>query len=308
MCGLTGSIVTFQTDPAILRKAIRSFLDSSVADNLLVIDNSPTKDLQKLVTESGAEYMFSGFNMGFGRAHNIALRRFLDQSEYHLVLNPDVSFDPSVLNHLLEFMECNRAVGLVMPKVVYPDGSMQYLCKKLPRPFDLFARRFLPAVLESHFRTRMHDFECRHLDLNNSLSIPYLSGCFMFLRMKAVHQIGLFDEKIFMYLEDTDLTRRLHEVFETVYYPYVAVVHEHGRGSYKDWRPLVHHIKATLYYFSKWGWFSDEDAKRINELVDRQTPGRFRKVEMPTSSSSFELTEAHQQSSSSLASANGTFM
>ncbi len=86
-------------------------------------------------------YIHTGNNLGFGRAHNLALKTIAGSSKYHLVLNPDISFGPGVLEELHGFMEVNPEIGWVMPQIHYPDGSLQNLCKRLPGPWDLFRRQ-----------------------------------------------------------------------------------------------------------------------------------------------------------------------
>jgi GT2 family glycosyltransferase len=70
-----------------------------------------------------------------------------------------------------------------------------------------------------------------------------------------------------MYPEDIDLTRRIHQYYKTMFYPYVSIIHEHGQGSYKSLKLLWIHISNMVKYFNKWGWFFDVDRKRINKKV-----------------------------------------
>ena len=80
-----------------------------------------------------------------GAGHNQALRKVLkSKSKYHLILNSDVYFDPSVLEQLADYMDLNEDVAQVQPNIIYPDGRMQYTCRLLPTPVDLIFRRFLP--------------------------------------------------------------------------------------------------------------------------------------------------------------------
>jgi GT2 family glycosyltransferase len=95
--------------------------------------------------------------------------------------------------------------------------------------------------------------------------VPYLSGCFMLLRQSALQEIGLFDERFFMYPEDIDLTRRMAERYETIYFPEVSVVHEHGAASYKSVRMLIVHVYNLVKYFNKWGWINDPIRERLNQ-------------------------------------------
>src|SRR3984885_6903144 len=274
-----GSIVAYRSDPAELEQAIRSFLNTSLRVRMLVVDNSPTETLGPMCRRLGAEYLFTGSNLGFGAGHNIALRR-TSSAKYHLALNSDVQFEGNALEELVEFLELNETVGLVMPRVFYPDGSPQRLCKRLPVPFDILARRTFPKALKRRYRRQMSLFELSNINTDTVLSVPYLSGCFMLLRKKALLECGVFDERFFMYFEDTDLTRRIRERYETVYYPHVKITHRHDRGSYKSPRLLFYGIQSAVRYFNKWGWVWDEQRDLANSAIgplgDLSLPGRSR--------------------------------
>jgi GT2 family glycosyltransferase len=105
---------------------------------------------------------------------------------------------------------------------------------------------------------------------NKTMNVPYLSGCFMFLRVKALKEIGLFDERFFMYPEDIDLTRRIHSKYQTVFYPEVSVIHNHAQDSYKNYRMLWIHISNMVKYFNKWGWIFDSERRKVNNEYVRQ--------------------------------------
>lgn len=264
---ISGSIVLYKNDKEV-RKPILDFLNSSLSIKLFLVDNSPTNQLQtdlaELIKDKRVEYIFNNANIGFGAGHNIAIRKTIDCAPYHLVLNPDVSFEPKVLNSLYSYMQENREVGMVMPKVLYPGGEVQYACKLLPTPSDLIFRRFLPSRL---IRKKTEHFELRKMGYNREMEVPYLSGCFMFLRTEALKKVGLFDERFFMYPEDIDLTRRMYKEYKTMFYPDVSIVHEHGQGSYKSIRLLFIHITNMIRYFNKWGWIFDKERKKVNKKI-----------------------------------------
>jgi GT2 family glycosyltransferase len=113
----------------------------------------------------------------------------------------------------------------------------------------------------------MAAFELRDMDLNRILSVPYLSGCFMLVRRAVLDRIGGFDERFFMYFEDLDLTRRIHRVSQTVYYPAVSITHRHEKGSYKSLRLLYCGLESAVRYFSKWGWIDDLDRSAVNASI-----------------------------------------
>lgn len=264
---VSASIVAYRNDPDELTGAVRSFLSAPIDGICTVVDNSPSADLRERVLETGARYIFTGENLGYGSGHNIALRENLATSEYQLVLNPDVTFEPEVPAALCQFMSSHPEVGLVMPKVLYPDGSEQRLCKRLPTPFDLVARRFFGNPSSRWLKDRLGRYELRDLDMGKIREIPSLSGCFMLMRSSVLERAGVFDERYFLYMEDVDLCRRIGMEAKTVFYPHVAITHGYAKGSYKNYREFKRHVVSAVQYFSKWGWFFDAKTKKLNERI-----------------------------------------
>lgn len=250
---INASIVLYHTPAAEVQKIVRLLRACPEINEIWLIDNS------EIMTEAfmflPATYIFNNKNLGYGRAHNIALEKTLKtNTKYHLVLNSDIEFTPEVITQLVKFMDANPEVGHSMPLVRYPNGNIQYLAKQLPTPFDLFARRFMP---KSWFKNRTARFE-NHAFYEQPnyksqiLDAPYLSGCFMFLRCEALRKIGLFDSRFFMYPEDIDLTRRINQHYRTVMYPAVEIIHNHAQSSYHSLRLLWIHSINMIKYFIKW--------------------------------------------------------
>lgn len=263
---LNASLVLFNHSVTETAPLVNALGQSACVKDVFLIDNSPVQnpDFRKLP----ATYIFNYKNLGYGAAHNIAIRKSMEQNvPYHLVVNPDIQFESSILDELVAFMQKNPDVGLLMPKVLYPTGEIQYLCKLLPKPSDLFIRRFLPPKWTQQSNER---FELRQSGYDKIMDVPYLSGCFMLLRTEALKSVGLFDERFFMYPEDIDLTRRIHREYRTVFYPNVSVTHHHAQGSYKTGRLLWIHLTNMIRYFNKWGWFFDAERKKVNEKILEQ--------------------------------------
>ncbi len=254
---ITSSIVLYNNEWTTINETINSFLNTDIIVYLFLIDNSPTDELSKLKTDSRIEYIHNPSNPGFGAAHNIAILQSLElQSDYHLVLNPDVYYAPGTLEQLIQFMESNKDIGHVMPKILYPNGDFQYLCKTNPTFFDLFARGFMPIFLKDKFKKRLDKFTYKDANFDTIIyDVPYLSGCFMLFRTSTLKQVGLFDDKIFMYLEDADITRRFLEVSRTAYYPGATVYHHYAGLTHKKWKYKWITIQSAFIYFNKWGWF-----------------------------------------------------
>lgn len=253
---ITACIVLYRNDENMLQEAIDSFLGTDLNVKLFLVDNSPTDELKKLVNDSRIGYIHNPSNPGFGASHNIAIQKAFEfNSDYHLVLNPDIYFEKGTLEKLFQFMNSNEDVGHVMPKVTYPDGEFQYLCKTNPTFFDLFARGFMPSFLKKIFQKRMDKYEYKDKDYNKIIyDIPYLSGCFMFLRTSVLKKVGFFDDRIFMYLEDADLTRRFLEVSRTAYYPETHVYHHFAKLTHKKIKFKWITVESAIIYFNKWGW------------------------------------------------------
>lgn len=264
---LSASIVIYKNDPEILDRAVDSFLKGTETSILYLVDNSPTDFFKGRFNHPRIHYRFNNKNLGFGAGHNIALKDSIaSQNDYHIILNPDVYFENEVIDRLHTYMESEKEVGLIMPKVLYPDGRLQPLCKLLPSPMTLFMRRFF-QFNASWSKKMNHWYEMHFTGYDKVMDVPFLSGCFMFLRLDSLKKVGLFDESIFLYTEDTDLTRRIHQHYRTIFFPEVAIYHYNQRGSYKNFTILIHHMVSAIRYFNKWGWFNDIERENINQRI-----------------------------------------
>lgn len=260
-------IVAYDNPLSMLEIAVGSVLaEADVVNTLYLVDNSPTDRLRKEF-EGSTEYIYSGENLGFGKANNIAMQKSIDEGvEYHLLVNPDTHFEKGVIKELLAYMDAHPDVGSVAPKVNYPDGEVQYLCKLMPTPFDLIGRRFFGwGPFRSYVDARNKEYEMQHSSYDKKMDVPILSGSFMMIRTSVLKEVGLFDERYFMYLEDFDLCRRIGEVSRTVFNPDVSVIHEYKKGSYFQRRLFKHHIISAIKYFNKWGWFFDKKRDARNK-------------------------------------------
>lgn len=267
------SIVIYHDELAELEPLLRLLANCEQIARWIVIDNGDSPEIQQAVRAIGGVYLRSGRNLGFGAGHNLALRELANvQAKYHLILNPDISFDADALSKLAEVMEDNPDVGLAMPRVLYPDGSNQFLCKLLPTPLDLILRRFAPGIVKQIARKRIARYELRNFDYRSPAYVPSLSGCFMFTRRSVLHAVGGFDERFFLYMEDVDLCRRIREQARLLYWPGVTVHHVHQMGSYRSLRVLLLHVRSAIAYFNKWGWVFDAKREEVNRAALANLP------------------------------------
>lgn len=258
---ITASIVAFHTKHDELKRLLDCALTGYI-DRLFIIDNSSNDELRDFVKDNDKVNYIHSLNLGYGSGHNVAIRKSIEMgADYHVVLNPDIYWNDNVIERLCEFMDANSDCGLVMPKIVYPSGETQHLCKLLPSPMDLIGRRFVP--IKSYQKKHDYQYELHWTGYDSIMEVPSLSGCFMFMRCSVLKHVGGFDERYFMYAEDLDLCRRIGEVSRTMFYPNVVVVHEYEKGSYKSGKLLKYHVASIVKYFNKWGWIFDR--KRIEK-------------------------------------------
>lgn len=258
------SIVLYNNKFDEVKALVSSLRGNPTVKRIFLIDNSEIRNDNYLGLD--VTYVFNDINLGYGRGHNIALRQTLydKMSPIHIVMNADVHLEPEIIDNIVAYMCQHTDVAMLMPKVYYPNNKIQYLCRLLPTPIDLFGRRFLP---KRFMRRRVERLEMRHTDYNKIIEVPHISGCFMTIRTEVLEKSGLFDERFFLYLEDVDLTRRISKWGKTIFYPKVHIVHKHNRGSYSSFKLLMRHITSAYKYFRKWGFFSDKEREVINRKI-----------------------------------------
>lgn len=270
---VTASIVTYNPPVDELLSCI-DLVAGSCVKYLWIVDNSPENSLSdKIATfdtngKIKISYIHTGANLGFGRAHNIAIEKSITVgSDYHLVMNHDIRFTSDNVTKLVEYMQAHPQVAQVIPNIIYPDGRRQAAVRLLPTPLDVFGRRFLPASL---MKKRNDRYTLAEWDHKSPLNIPYHQGSFILFRTSCLKEIGGFDPRFFLYPEDIDITRRMHQSWATMFYPAVTIVHAHRQGSYHSLRLLVIHCVNLIRYFNKWGWWRDKERRKINQAVIRQ--------------------------------------
>jgi GT2 family glycosyltransferase len=264
---LSISLVVYNSSIDSLLPLMNSIKSISVPVKLVVSDNSEKEDLKDFFEKNNAHYIFNNTNLGYGKAHNIAIKYGSKIAPYHLVINPDVSINEHCIETCLDYLENHNNIGLLIPKTFYPSGLTQIVCNLLPTPFDLILRRFIPKIFASFFEKSANNYELKNKDLNLPMYVNNIHGCFLLMPHRVLQKVGLFDENFFMYLEDTDLSRRISNEFDAIYYPYASIVQSFEKGSYKNYRLLFYHIQSALYYFTKWGWFFEKERKKKNKMV-----------------------------------------
>ena len=267
---LSISIVIYNPDITLLNSVLSKLKSACLYNNSFsyfstsvdIINNNPYDNNINIIRKLALFFYTSNFkvdiveagrNLGYGAGNNISIKRHAN-SDYHLVINPDVLVEIEALYLALKYMNSNPSVGLLTPQVLNFDNSRQYLCKRNPTLLDMLIRSFSSSRLNRIFADRIRKYEFRDHNYENIIfPVPYPTGCFMFFRRSILGAIGGFDENFFLHYEDADIGRRLSIVSLSVYVPSVIVLHKWSRDSHKSWGMRWITIKSGIRYFVKWG-------------------------------------------------------
>ncbi len=252
--------------PECLRDAIRSVQDAELAEQteVLVVDNASGDNSKELITSEfkNVNWIQLKTNVGFGKACNIGVQSSI--GKYVLLLNPDTVIAKDTLRVAVDFMQSHPKAGLMGPKILNQDGSLQASCRRgFITPLVAFyyftgLSRLFPK--SKHF-ARYH---LTYMDENKSAVVDAVSGSFMFIRRSLFDQLNGFDERFFMYGEDIDLCWRVRELgYEVWYYPLTQIIHRKGQSSSRSpLRSRLAFYEAMIIFSKKYshirgGFFPD---------------------------------------------------
>lgn len=244
--------------PLEMIESLRGVVDPGLKIRLYAVDNSDLTDGDALIDDRDAfrdkagalgfvEYVDAHGNVGFGAANNLALN--IADSEYHVFVNPDVLFTEDALSELKAFMDVTPEAGMCIPRMTDEAGEMQLVYRREVTVLDAFNRMFLKNAMAK--RDRWHCM--RDEDYARPFRVPFGQGSFLFGRTALLKELGGFDDRYFMYLEDADLCKRVNEASALYYCPDATVIHKWEKGSHKNKTLLKHHLISYLAYFRKWG-------------------------------------------------------
>lgn len=229
---------------------------------VIVVDNASTEGDPNTFKElfPKIKLIKSEKNFGMGSGNNLAFTEAT--GEYLLILNPDTELHTDAIATMLAYLKTNGNVGMVGPKLIYPDGEEQLSCYRFPNLLlPLLRRTFLGRLNKKY----LDSYLMKNANLDEIQKVDWLMGSCLLLPAALFKKLGGFDERFFMYFEDTDLCKRIHAAnLDVVYLPSATVIHHHGRASAKQhWirsiftnRMARVHLTSYIKYFLKWGIFS----------------------------------------------------
>ncbi len=260
---LSISIVVYAEDFLQIKGCFLSLLSSipsNISYEITIVDNGALElnknnklelEIKHLFPNLPVNYIVSPKNGGYGYGHNQALLK--SDAEYHLILNNDVYLMPDTLKNAFDFMQQYKHVGMLVPDVYDINEKRVHLCRQNPSLWISFLRRFAPYSFKKIFYKKLNKFEMQDKDYNQTIfNLSNPTGCFMFCRLKLLKQLNGFDEKFFMYYDDSDLGRRMAKISQIAYSPSVKIQHVWRRAAYQDKRMAWIASKSALYYSWKW--------------------------------------------------------
>lgn len=236
-----------------LRAALRAILahPPRFEYEIIVLDNASSDGSMQMLEKEFPEVklLVSEQNLGFSRGHNLAARAA--QGKYLFILNPDTEVLPNALDLLVAYAEQHPDVAIIGPKILNPDGSLQYSCRRFPNPAAaLFRNTPLGKLFPNNPYTR--DYLMTDWDHNSIREVDWVSGAALFIRREVFDQLGGFDERFFMYCEDTDLCYRAWQAgYKVVYYPGPKIRHAIGRSTDLVANKMIITFHKSMYLFYK---------------------------------------------------------
>jgi len=237
-----------------LEECLASVYESSapVAPEVIVVDNASTDGSPEMVGKHFPEVRLLRCreNLGFAVANNIGIRQ--SHGRYIALVNSDVKILGRCLDTLVAFMDQHPKVGLVGPRILNTDMTLQSSCRRFPNPWNnLCAASGLARLSGPHpLFSGEHMLYFRHDEVR---PVDVLVGCFWVMRREALDRVGPLDERFYIYAEDVDWCRRCWNAkWEIMFCPDAQAIHHSGGSSVNDpVRFAVEQHRALLRYWRK---------------------------------------------------------
>lgn len=245
----------------LLKQCLRGIYDARISLDfeVIVVDNASGDGSDEMVKHyfPQVKMIVADQNRGFGAGNNVGLAAAT--GEYVLIITPDVAVFPGAVEDLHRYLVRHPEVGLVGPKLINPDGSVQTSAYLFPS-FTMALFRRTPIGRLPHGKRQLRKYLMRDWDHNDSRAVGWVLGACFLARASTLRDVKGFDENFFLYVEDTDLSRRIWASGAEVHYVHTAeMVHYHKRESAENpglggifSYPTRVHIRSWLTYFKKY--------------------------------------------------------
>jgi len=258
---LVSAIVLNYRSPQDTVRCVQALQKQTIVDQLqiIVVDNHSEDDSigvirNRLQHMDNVEIVESATNTGYGSGNNYALR-YAD-GEYILIINPDNALEPAGLENLVAYMKEHPEIGILAPQLVFSDGTIRDSHRIFPSFFDVCIKR---TPLRRLFTKRLDKYLERNENPQAVRQVDWVVGACFLIPKTLFTDLGGYDERFFLFFEDTDLCRRCSNAGRhVVYYPPVSASDRKQRLSGGGFFALFLnktgrvHIASALKYFWKW--------------------------------------------------------
>lgn len=217
---------------------------------VVIIDNLSTDNSLEIIKAKlpSCKLICSQVNLGFSKANNLAVKH--SHGEHLLFLNTDTILTENTSQILFDYLTANQGIGAVSPRITFRDGSYQLSCGSLPN----LVTEFIDKIRYGLDRKWHHIFgKLYDKQYSTTQSMGWLTGACLMMRRDVFEQLGGFDESFFMYFEDKDICKRVHEAgWKVVYYPKTSLIHLLGGSSSGVQKSAnTYYRDSQLYYYQK---------------------------------------------------------
>lgn len=238
----------------LLKESLQSLLDQPPGPNtqIIVADNASEDGSREMVRAlfPNVTLVVNTSNIGFGAGNNAALP--LATGRYVLFLNSDTKVTAGALQTLVAYADANPDIGILGPKLLNADGSLQYSCRQYPNLATGFFRNTPLGRLFPRNRFAS-DYLMKDWDHATPRDVDWVSGAALMMRRALLDQIGAFDEDFYMYCEDVDLCWRANHAnpWRVTYLPDAVIYHYIGKSSDMVPARMTYEFHRSQYLFYK---------------------------------------------------------
>jgi GT2 family glycosyltransferase len=227
MIDLSVVVVTYKESLDVLKQCFDSvYASQGIQFELIVVDNGASDATRGLLySYEGVQYLRNEENKGFASAVNRGMK--MSKGKYVLLLNPDTGFNVDALKRMVDNLDEDEDVGIASSTIRYPDGSLQESIRRFPT----FWNQLLVMIKIPHiFKTEaIERYMMRDVDSSETQDVNSIMGAFMFIRRELIDEIGLFDERYFIWFEEVDFCKMAHDAgWKIRHYGDVEIMHHKG--------------------------------------------------------------------------------
>ena len=235
------SLVTYNSNLNYINQLVEDLKKiDTINIELIIADNLSNKNYFYKLNEINAKIISTGENLGYGRANNL-IEEISDDSEYFLVINPDVKINNETITNLYQFMQSNKNYHLLSPMLISEDQKY----------FNFRRDKFNFTTLLYRWLFKIEDkYSELNLDtLDEVINVNYISGSFMFFRRETFKKINGFNKSFFMYFEDVEICDVIKfKNYKIGILKNSIAIHYRNRASYKSIRLSLIHFVSYLKY------------------------------------------------------------